>query len=230
VIRYINPDVLGTQEGLYAQLKDIASDLPDYAWIGLGREGGSRGEFMAVFYRKARLEPLAFDHFWLSDTPNVIGSSTWGNSNRRMVTWVKFLDHRTGRQFYFFNTHFDNDVQAARKKSATLVRERVVALGTNLPIILSGDFNSEAGNKKAYSILTKDDFFEDTWLTSPVRRGEGIGTFNGFKSTPTDGVRIDWILTRGNVKLESIEIVTNRPDGKWASDHFPVVAHLEIGK
>jgi len=68
VIRQIAPDVIGTQEGLYEQLKDIAADLPEYDWIGLGRNGGSRDEFMAVFFRKGRLEPLEFDHFWLSDT------------------------------------------------------------------------------------------------------------------------------------------------------------------
>src|SRR6185503_7486283 len=86
LIQQISPDVMGTQETLYRQVKDLANDLPEYDWLGLGRDGGSRGEFMAVFYRKARLEPLVFDHFWLSDTPDVIGSTTWGNSNRRMVT------------------------------------------------------------------------------------------------------------------------------------------------
>src|SRR4051794_24811363 len=48
-IQSVNPDVFGTQEGLYAQLKDIEQDLKDCAWIGLGRDGGSKGEFMAVF-------------------------------------------------------------------------------------------------------------------------------------------------------------------------------------
>jgi endonuclease/exonuclease/phosphatase family metal-dependent hydrolase len=76
VILQVAPDVFGTQEGLYEQLKDIAADLPEYDWIGLGRNGGSRDEFMAVFFRKSRLEPLAFDHFWLSDTPEVTASNT----------------------------------------------------------------------------------------------------------------------------------------------------------
>ena len=90
VLREQSPDIVGTQEGLYPQLKDIATDSPGLGWIGLGRDGGSRGEFMAVFYRKERLEPVEFDHFWLSDTPEVMGSTTWGNTNRRMVTWVTF--------------------------------------------------------------------------------------------------------------------------------------------
>lgn len=116
LIRQQAPDVIGTQEGLYQQLKDLASDLSEYAWIGLGRDGGSRGEFMAVFYRHDRLEPVEFDHFWLSDTPEAIGSTTWGNKTRRMATWVKFHDRQIDKPFYFFNTHFDNQVEVARQK------------------------------------------------------------------------------------------------------------------
>src|SRR5687768_4536344 len=43
------PDIFGTQEGLYHQLKDLERELPQYRWIGTGRDGGSRGEFMAIF-------------------------------------------------------------------------------------------------------------------------------------------------------------------------------------
>ncbi len=116
-IRAADPDVFGTQEGVYAQLKDVEADLAgDYAWIGLGRDGGSKGEFMAVFYRRNRLEPVAYDHFWLSDTPNVIGSTTWGNTNRRMVTWVRFKDLADGRECYFWNTHLDHQIHLAIKR------------------------------------------------------------------------------------------------------------------
>lgn len=230
LIQNISPDVMGTQEGVYEQLKGLASDLPDYDWLGLGREGGSRGEFMAVFYRKARLEPLAFDHFWLSDTPEVIGSTTWGNSNRRMVTWIKFRDQQTKQDFYFFNTHFDHQIQPAREKSAELVRKRIAELDTKLPILLAGDFNAAAGKNKAYEILTQDGFLKDTWQTARERQGEGIGTFNSFKAIQPNGPRIDWILSRGDVTAEKIEIVTFQRDGQFPSDHCPVVARLRVGE
>jgi len=100
-IEKLAPDVFGTQEGVYPQLKDLASDIPTYEWIGLGRDGGSRGEFMAIFYKRDRFEPIAYDHFWLSDTPEVIASTTWGHSNRRMVTWVRFRDKSSNREFFF---------------------------------------------------------------------------------------------------------------------------------
>jgi endonuclease/exonuclease/phosphatase family metal-dependent hydrolase len=229
VIQQNCPDVIGTQEGLYDQLKDIASDLPEYDWIGLGREGGSRGEFMAVFYRKARLEPLAFSHFWLSDTPEVIGSNTWGGKWPRMVTWVKFLDRQTQQEFFLWNTHFANDSQAARENSAKLARERVAAQDTKLPVILTGDFNAAAGTNQAYHILTRDGFFSDTWMTTTERKGEGLNTSNGFQAIRRNGVRIDWILTRGAFTVDTVEIVTFSRDGQFPSDHFPVVARLRMG-
>ncbi len=226
LIQKIAPDVMGTQEGVYYQLKDLSADLPEFDWIGLGREGGSRGEFMAVFYRKARLEPLAYDHFWLSDTPEVMNSTTWGNSNRRMVTWVKFHDRTTGGEFFLFNTHFDHQIQAAREKSAELVRKRVAALNTKLPVVLIGDFNAAAESNKAYEILTAEKFFTDAWLAAPERLGEGVGTFNDFKAAVPNGARIDWILTRGEVTVERAEMSVFSRDGQFPSDHFPVAARL----
>ena len=229
LIAQLAPDVFGTQEGLYTQLQDLAADLPGYQWIGLGREGGSRGEFMAVFYRTARLEPLAFDHFWLSDTPTVIGSKTWGPTLPRMVTWVKFRDRQTKREFIFVNTHFDHQVQTAREKSAQLIRERVAAFDAKLPVLLVGDFNAAAGSNKAYQILTDDKFFTDTWTTARERVNEGIGTFNAFRGIQKDGGHIDWILSRGDVAADRIEIVTFSRDGQFPSDHCPVVAKLRLG-
>lgn len=227
-IQKIAPDVFGTQEGVYYQLKELASDLKEYDWIGLGRDGGSKGEFMAVFYRKTRLEPVAFDHYWLSDTPEVIGSSTWGNSNKRMVTWVLFKDITNGRQFYFVNTHFDHQIQVAREKSAQLVRERLGTLNPEVPLFLVGDFNAVGGKNKAYDILTADDFLKDTWKTASKRINEGIATFNNFKSIQPTGDRIDWILTRGNITTSETEIVTCARDGQFPSDHFPIVARVRI--
>jgi endonuclease/exonuclease/phosphatase family metal-dependent hydrolase len=223
-IRQADPDIFGTQEGLYPQLKDIGADFaPAYDWVGLGRDGGSRGEFMAIYFKKDRFDPIEYDHFWLSDTPAVIGSTTWGHSNRRMVTWVRFLDRRTNKQFYFWNTHFDHQVQPAREKSARLVRERVEAIKTNLPVILLGDFNAKARANKAYDILTEDNFFTDTYT------GEEAGTFHNFTGTPGKQGRIDWIFLRGNVKTTApTEIIRYNQNGQFPSDHFPVMTRVRL--
>jgi endonuclease/exonuclease/phosphatase family metal-dependent hydrolase len=222
----VAPDVAGTQEGVYPQLRDLASDLPDYEWLGLGRDGGSRGEFMAVFYRKARLDPLEYDHFWLSDTPNVIASTNWGNSNRRMVTWVRFKDRAADREFYFINTHLDHALRSAREKGAALIRERVLGLQTNLPVLLVGDFNAEPGKEPTYDRFVGDGFFRDTWTAAPVRRNEGLDTFHNFKGAKPGTFRIDWILTRGPWICTDTGVEVFEQKGQFPSDHHPIVATL----
>ena len=227
ILKYA-PDVMGTQEGVYTQLKDLASDLPEYAWIGLGRDGGSRGEFMAIFYRTERFEPMEYDHFWLSDTPNVIASTTWGNSNRRMVTWVRFRDRKSNQQFYFMNTHLDHQIQAAREKGATLIRQRIEGLKTNLPLLLVGDFNAQAGVNQAYRILTDDGFLTDTWTAAGRRVNESYNSFHGYAPLEQKGNRIDWILGRNLGKCSETEIVLFNWDGQYPSDHCPVIAQVEL--
>ncbi|MBE2213003.1 MAG: endonuclease/exonuclease/phosphatase family protein [Opitutaceae bacterium] len=230
-IRAIAPDVMGTQEALYPQIKDLESDLPEFRWVGLGRDGGSDDEFCAVFYRVDRLEPLAFGHFWLSDYPEVMGSITWGTQFRRMCTWVRLRDRRTGREFSVWNTHFDHQVQEAREKSAELIRDRAGRWEKDRPVIVLGDFNSRAGVNPAYEALTRDGFFTDTWDTAkakPHLPESGTATFNGWGEFPLGDARIDWILTRGPWTVERVEIVTFAKDGRYPSDHFPVVARLRL--
>jgi endonuclease/exonuclease/phosphatase family metal-dependent hydrolase len=218
-------DIIGTQEGVFEQLKDVERDLPQYRWLGLGRDGGSQGEFMAIFYKPARFDVMQYDHFWLSDTPNVIASSTWGHSNRRMVTWARFKDLQSGSEFYLVNTHFDHQVQLAREKAAALLLERVKGLKPELPIIVTGDFNARAGANKTYDILTADGFLKDTWNTAAEKKGEVVATFNSFREIRREDNRIDWILTRG-VTTKTIEIITCSRDGQFPSDHFPVMVEV----
>jgi endonuclease/exonuclease/phosphatase family metal-dependent hydrolase len=228
-IEEMAPDVMGTQEGVYPQLKDIAADLPDYEWIGLGRDGGSRGEFMAIFYRKARLEPVEFDHFWLSDTPNVIASTNWGNTNRRMTTWVRFRERASRREFYVFNTHLDHALRAAREKGALLIRQRVQEVATNnLPVLLIGDFNAEPGKERTYDLFLEGKFLADTWHTARTRRNDDLDTFHNFRGAKKGTFRIDWILTRGPWECDVNEVVVFSRDGQFPSDHHPVLTHLRL--
>jgi endonuclease/exonuclease/phosphatase family metal-dependent hydrolase len=222
------PDIIGTQEGLYYQLRQIEEDLPGYRWLGLGREGGSRGEFMAIFYRPDRFDPIEYDHYWLSDTPMVIGSATWGNNVRRMVSWVRFRDRKAKQDFILINTHFDHEVELARQKSAELLVERSAKWGKEIPIILTGDFNTPAGGSVSYQTLTEKGSFIDAFLAAS-KKGARTQSFNGFvHPAPLDGPRIDWILVRGGIQSQEVTIDDWSKGKQYPSDHFPVVATLRF--
>ncbi|MDT0307372.1 endonuclease/exonuclease/phosphatase family protein [Streptomyces sp. DSM 44917] len=221
------PTVLGVQEALYHQVRQVEADLPaGYAWIGLGREGGGRGEFMSVYYDARRLEPLDFDHFWLSDTPALIGSATWGNRVVRMTTWVRFLDRRTGREFAHVNTHLDHQSENSRQRGAALIRERIAAFDPALPVVLTGDFNTPAETSESYRILTEGGL-ADTWLTGE-RRTPSWGTFPNYRDPVEGGTRIDWLLANRHVRVGPVAINPFRTDGRYPSDHVPVQALLRL--
>ncbi|MEU7562539.1 endonuclease/exonuclease/phosphatase family protein [Streptomyces eurythermus] len=223
------PHVIGTQEGLYQQLRDIEADLGTaYDWIGTGRAGGSRDEFMAVFYDTRRLAPEEYDHFWLSDTPDVIGSNTWGGGSVRMVTRVRFRDLRSGdREFHLLNTHLDNHSQYARARAAALIARRIAALGGSLPLVVTGDFNVAAHKNPVYDTMLGAGL-ADTWDTA-AERSELYGTFHGYRPPTPGGDRIDWILATPGVTAHEARINTFSAHGQYPSDHLPVQASLTLG-
>lgn len=222
------PDIIGTQEGVYSQLRELAADLPAYDWIGLGRGGGSKDEFAAVFFRRDRFEPVAFDHFWLSDTPEVTGSITWGHRFRRMVTWVRLRDRLSGREFECWNTHFDHESEEARRRAAELIRQRIAAVDPAVPLLLVGDFNCAAGASRPFEILTEGTGLVDTWNAAARRINDGFNTFNGFSPARRDGERIDWILARAPAAVATAGIVMFGPTPPYPSDHFPVTASVRF--
>lgn len=223
------PDLIGTQKGLLAQLRDIEGDLGSgYDYIGAGREGGIRGEFMAVFYDTTRLEAQTYGHYWLSDTPAVPGSNTWGGGSIRMVTWVRFLHRATGRQFYAVNTHLDNVSEYARQRAAQLIRSRLAALTPVLPIVLTGDFNSPAGSSSyVHTLLAGQSGLADTWTTAGVR-GPAYGTYHNYQALVANGPRIDWVLASEGVTARATLTNTYRRGSQYPSDHLPVQVRLRL--
>jgi endonuclease/exonuclease/phosphatase family metal-dependent hydrolase len=149
---------------------------------------------------------------------------SWNVTLPRMVTWGVFKEKSSGRSFHFYNTHFAHrgaDAEA-RVQSARVLAERLRALPQNAQIMVTGDFNTDAGTEP-YNILTQ--ILKDARKTVPAPSGPE-GTFHGFSGNPGKA-RIDWILYRGLQPL-SLEAITMSRDGRYPSDHFPVIAIFKL--
>lgn len=223
MLRAEDPDVIGTQELYKSQGDELVARLPNFTWFGEGRKGGAADEHMGVFYRKDRLEVRDSGNFWLSDSPHVPGSRTWGNLYPRMVTWARFERIADGATFTFYNTHLPyRDIdEEARIRCAELMLARLKELPSNEIVILVGDFNAPP-ESRVYTTLTGT--FSDAWLTS-TRRSGPEGTFHGFTGKPER--RIDWVLYRGLKPLSATTVTTNRQQ-RYPSDHFPVLVEFEL--
>ncbi|CAG7649975.1 hypothetical protein PAESOLCIP111_05985 [Paenibacillus solanacearum] len=227
LLRREMPDVIGTQEGVLAQLSGLDRELSSYGRIGEGREGKDKGEYAAIFYNKTRLALLESGNYWLSDQPEKAGSKSWGNRLPRMATWAKFEDVITKRSFYLVNTHLDHESEQARIRGVQLIHEKSKAYDSKLPVILTGDFNSTALHAP-YRYLSNEGQFQDVTKTAKTMIGEKLGTYHGYRDPKGGGVlnRIDWILYRGQVTVNYAKIDDFVKDGIYPSDHYPLIAEL----
>ncbi len=219
------PDVIGLQEALSDQVDDLAARLPDFAWVGVGRDDGVRkGEFAAIFYRRARLALLDQGTFWLSETPDVPGSMGWDARCIRIATWAKFRDTATDAVFFFYNTHFDHAGEVARRESARLLLDTVRA-----PALVVGDLNC-GEEAEAYRLLTRDDAPHrlcDAKTQSATPHHGPSATFHAFTGVLRE--RIDYIfLTEGIHVLRHATLADYWDGGRYPSDHMPVVVDVAL--
>lgn len=222
--RYL-PDVAGLQEPVLEQLQYLDTELPEYARFGVSRYGNDEEKFTAVYYCLKTVELLDRGAFWFSETPDVPASSSWLIHKPYAVNWARLRHRPSGLQWSLFNTHFPYKPEQAeaRLRAARLLRERACAAGEIS--VLTGDFNSPPGGE-VHRLLLEE--FRDAWLEAPVREGPA-GTFHGFRGETSEARRVDWILARGPVSVEACRVITDATEGRFPSDHSPVMADLRHG-
>jgi len=227
LIKNDSADIVGIQEGLPQMMDDLADRLSGYVAIGVGREDGiDKGEYAAILVKADRFRVQESGTFWLSDTPEICGSCTWGNTVTRICTWAKLYDRETKKTFHFFNTHLDHASPEARQKGTELILSRIAAHKGTGPVILTGDFNAPDSDPLHAAIKAAG--FGDVWRSlNASTPPEESGTFNQFTGVK-DGSRIDYIYSTSDLKgLESV-IIRSSKNGVYPSDHFPVRATLDL--
>jgi len=182
----------------------------------------------ALFYRTDRFEKLDGGHFWLSETPEKVGSIGWDSSLPRMATWVKLSDRQSvgTPPIFFFNTHFDHRGVVARNESARLLREKVEEIAAGEMVVITGDFNAGEGSVPYQTLfgerLAKESPIVDSYRSARPAMEKNEGTFSGFKSQANAGARIDWIGLSRHWNILNADIDYNSKNGATPSDHFPV--------
>lgn len=224
-IRTFDPDLLGLQECLDNEQADfIRTSLPDYHFIGFqrGGQGESAAEMAPIVIRRAAFDLLDSGCFWLSETPEVPGSSSWGAALPRPITWA--ILQRRGAPFLFINAHYDHASSRARAQSSLVLLQQARQLAPGLPLILCGDFNARK-TSLAYRRLTEEGGLQDALrLTQPV--GAPQGTFHNFGAL-TRLEPLDWILASPHFRPIQSAIDRTIFRDLYPSDHYPVTALLE---
>ncbi|NJM36881.1 MAG: endonuclease/exonuclease/phosphatase family protein [Akkermansiaceae bacterium] len=242
MIQKERPNIFGVQEAMHGQVADLWASLTEYEFYGVGRDDGKiNGEYSGIFYQQDRFQSSLTEKgvFWLSDTPEIPGSRTWGNEIPRIATWMRLVDRMTGRGFYVFNTHLDHKNQASREKAALLIAQRIDGRKhQNEPVILLGDFNATESNAamayltgKKVSIAGKTtawpngltDSYQSLHAKEKNRR-----TLHFWGNSREGLLKVDHILASKGAEIVSSEIVSG--DKPMVSDHFPVTARVRFSR
>ena len=215
------PDVFGVQEALGDQI-DFIKEFTDYKCVGVGRDDGKKaGEYMAIFWNKKTVKLVDWGTFWLSETPDK-PSMGWDAACMRTATWALMKDKRTGKRFYFVNTHLDHVGVEARKNGLKLIVDRIAEINPEgFPMVLTGDFNI----KPTAAELTELDARMKS-ARKYAAQTDSHHTFNGWGKATSDMV-IDYIYYSGFSSCLEYQTVTKKYyDRKFISDHYPIAARL----
>jgi endonuclease/exonuclease/phosphatase family metal-dependent hydrolase len=237
VLRTADADLIGLQEALRFQIDEILAAVPGYGVVGVGRDDGkAAGEMSAILFRTGRFHVAESGTFWFSDTPETPGSKSWGNRITRIASWARFID-RDGRGFFHFNLHLDHESQPSREKSTALLLQRIAARRVPAePVVVTGDFNVGERNPALATLVGEPGRpataapppFVDTFRVLH-REDREVGTFTAFEAGKTTGDKIDYVLVQPGTTVLSADIVRTSRDGRYPSDHFPVVARIQFG-
>ncbi|MGB2092293.1 MAG: endonuclease/exonuclease/phosphatase family protein [Akkermansiaceae bacterium] len=236
VIRDDAPDILGLQEAVYAQQEELLKELPQYAYVGTGSGGGTKGQYSSILYLRQQFKLAASGTFWLSETP-FIPSRHWGSAHLRICTWARLLHRDTGHTILVYNTHLDDGSKKAREKGAAMImkhaRDHAHDHGMGRPFIVMGDFNAREDSETVALVRGEGDLagqasieMVDSFRALHPEQNN-VGTYNGFKGDAS-GAKIDYIFVPASARVAEAAIVKTHQNGRYPSDHFPVTARVRF--
>lgn len=229
-------DTAGLQEVKYDQLMDLVNLLPDtYSYVGVGRgDGWQDDEYSCIFFRNDKLELIATNTFWLAENPEIPGMVSWDSAITRIVTWAKFKDKASGKEFFHFNTHFDHRGREARVESAKLIVNKTRSIAGDVPCMITGDFNARESSAP-YAVLSgkepageiTSDLKDGRYISKNGHEGPTASTTN-WNEMGQPETRIDYIFIRNGFEVLSHKVLDDRFDGRFPSDHLPVLAEIQF--
>jgi endonuclease/exonuclease/phosphatase family metal-dependent hydrolase len=239
-LKKYQPDILGLQEAMDFQVDSIKAAFPKWKSFGVGRyhtvlvpdrpHESMNGESCNIFYDAAKYTLIEQGTFWHSDTPDQPASITWGNTLPRITTWGILEPRQKAKQFLIMNTHFSGE-EPYVSNTANLNMLKWREISGSKPTIFMGDYNlapeSDAHELFCGKTGTPDirGNFVDCWQACGKSEANA-GTSNNFTGVKNK-TRIDWILATPEFDVNNINVIYYNENGRYPSDHYPVIAELK---
>lgn len=229
-IHFYEVDILGTQEVLHHQLLDMQKRLPEYGVIGVGREDGKeKGEYSALWYKKERFSLLDSGYFWLSATPEIVGSKGWDGACERVASWAKLKDKISGKVFFALNTHLDHVGEIARREGINLILQRIKQLSNGYAVVVTGDFNAEPESDVIKRVVDSNNPLHliDARSISPIVYGPSWSFHDFGRIAYEKRSLIDYVFVRNGLKVLRYGVLAETNNDAFLSDHAPILVTVQ---
>lgn len=218
-------DIFVTQEGRESQLRELEKLCLDYTLVDSHRLWVKERMYPSIFIKKNRYKVIESRDIWLSLTPNIIGSSSFGSAFPRLACVSLLEDAISKLRFYIVNAHLDHEQECTREKQVqVLVRELRALSLKKTPLILMGDYNT-GPDSLVYDSLCSGLELRDPWKYLGFSEESSYHKFLGHFP---DGKRIDWLLHNKFFKAQRIEMIKTQKNGIYLSDHFAIMSELKF--
>lgn len=223
IIKEAKPSSFGVQEAHIGWIHALCEGLPEYDYVGVGRDDGKEGgEFSAVFYLKDKFTASDFGNFWISETPEK-PSKGWDSACIRNATFVRLTDRENGKSYIHFNTHLDHVGRTAQINGAKMIQEKAASF-KGVPVVCTGDFNVLQGSDCYKTMISGN--MGDARFMAPD--SDDKWTFHGFMPEEIKHI-IDFVFVdEKTVKPLKFRVIDKKIGGKFYSDHNAIYADIEL--
>lgn len=225
MLKTLNPDIIGIQEGLKHQVEFLKTNLENFNISGTDRNNDLTGEYSSIFFNNLKFELIKSETFWLSKTPHIV-SKSWDAALPRICTYVMLKHKQSNKNIYIFNTHLDHIGSLSRYQSSKIILNKIKQIvPKDGKVILMGDFNDSENSKTVSNVKS---YLNDGKNISKIKVNTEVGTYNAFDIKSSLEYRLDYIFFR-NIKIKTYEHVELKLENNlWPSDHLPVLASFNI--
>lgn len=215
----INFDLLGTQEGLRPQIEDLLSLVGNLNLSDKHRDWIIDRMYPSIFFNPHKLTVIDSGDIWLSETPHIPASKSFGSAFPRLCTWAKFSN-----DLIHINVHLDHLQTNTRQEQIKVLSHEIKKINNCKYTILTGDFN-EGPQEEVMKIIVSELGLYDPWqsLNNPEE-----ASHHDFSGASEGGLRIDWILLSKNISCEKIQLYKGSVNEIYPSDHYPVFAEVTL--
>lgn len=236
VLTPYDADSMGFQEVTWRWKEWLKEDYPGYTQLGIMRygdnyKGNASNELDLLMYKTDKFELIRQETIWLSDTPYVEASKTWGGTNPCTFVYAHLKLKSTGEEIVHFTTHFSHDSDEAKTKSGPQMSQFIydyMQKYGDLAIYATGDYNIDP-NHSSYNDMTS--VLQDPYYVAKEKYGYNTGGAldieGGYLKEASS--RIDFIFINNSAMIvDKYEVIDKNINGIQPSDHLGLYLESRI--